>query len=354
MKTTSSVLALVPWLISFAVASVPFAPRPSPRLTMRRANDVGKPLLSVPIHLRAGGAESPLPPGTRAAPFVEAPLRVPAGGASEPADGNDDEFDHIAVSKKLKNRNHTNLRRKFTHTAFGFLFAGLHHYFPRHYFLPPMTFLTVGTLVTEFLRYRRGFRWINRAYHFCLGNVLRKHEMEGKFTGAFYYFSGVLGSVYFFPKTASTMGILQLALADPSASYFGKNTRHVYWSRIENGLFGFGRNKGILGFLGGALFCFPFNYRIFKVARWGVGGAPGGDRAVATVSLLLGLAGALADLAVPTPPLTMPRKVLGIPMPHFHVDDNFVVPIFSSWACTKIFALVGWDDKLGLSKNIIF
>ena len=86
-----------------------------------------------------------------------------------------------------------------------------------------------------------------------------RHEMEGKFTGSFYYFAGVTASAYLFPKTASTMGIFQLALADPSASYFGKNTRHIYWSRIENGLGGFGRNKGILGFLGGALFCFPFN-----------------------------------------------------------------------------------------------
>ena len=41
-------------------------------------------------------------------------------------------------------------------------------------------------------------------------------------------------------------------------------------------------------------------------------------------------------------------------MPHFHVDDNFVVPLFSSWACTKIFALVGWEDGVGLAKHILF
>jgi len=195
---------------------------------------------------------------------------------------------------------------------------------------------------------------MNVALHYFLGGALRKHEMEGKFTGSFYYFAGVTASAYMFPKTAGTMGICQLALADPSASYFGRRTRHIYWSRIENGLGGIGRNKGILGFLGGALFCFPFNYRVFKIAKWGTVGTPGGEMAVISASLLLGLAGAFADLAVPTPALTMPKKVLGIPVPPFHVDDNFVVPIFSGWACTKIFEMVGWDDGLKLAKHIIF
>lgn len=261
------------------------------------------------------------------------------------------EGSHVGIAKKLKNRNHTNLSRKFTHAGFGIFFACLNQFLPRHRFVPAMAILTASTLVMELLRYRRGFRWMNVALHFFLGGALRKHEMEGKFTGSFYYFAGVAASAYLFPKTAGTMGICQLALADPSASYFGRRTRHIYWSRIENGLGGIGRNKGILGFLGGALFCFPFNYRVFKIARWGTGGIPGGEVAILSASLLLGLAGAFADLAVPTPVVTMPRKVLGVPVPPFHVDDNFVVPIFSGWACTKIFEIVGWDDGLQLAKH---
>merc|ERR1712071_443762 len=103
--------------------------------------------------------------------------------------------------------------------------------------------------------------------------TMRKHEMEGKFTGSLYYLSGVTLSAYLYPKTATTLGIFQLAIADPTASYFGRMTRHVYWSRIENGFFGIGRNKGILGFVGGALVCFPFNYRVLSVAKWGANGA---------------------------------------------------------------------------------
>ena len=78
----------------------------------------------------------------------------------------------------------------------------------------------------------------------------------------------------------------QLALADPSASYFGRATRHVYWSRIEGGLGGFGRNKGVLGFLGGALFCFPFNYRVLSLASYaGAASLPGGQAAIAAYAL---------------------------------------------------------------------
>lgn len=277
------------------------------------------------------------------------PARSPTAATGPSASGDD----HMSIAKKLRNRNATNLTRKFTHASFGIFFACLNQIIPRARFVPGMAVVTGTSLLMELLRYRSGFGWINGVLHFFLGKALRKHEMEGKFTGSFYYFAGVTATAYLYPQTAATLGILQLALADPSASYFGKMTRNVYWSRIENGLLGFGRNKGLLGFLGGALFCLPFNFRIFKMARWGAKGVPGGDSALLTASLLLGLAGAFADLAVPTPVLTMPKKVLGVPVPPFHVDDNFVVPIFSGWACVKIFDMMGWDAGLALADYII-
>ena len=69
--------------------------------------------------------------------------------------------------------------------------------------------------------------------HFVLGGTLRRQEMEGKFTGSLYYFTGVTMTAALFPQTCASLGICQLALADPSASYFGMQTKHVYWSRIE-------------------------------------------------------------------------------------------------------------------------
>lgn len=346
MNTTISphlLFAIAIALTLFPAQASRFPIAPSLRRRSSNGND-GRSSVPFPATtIRAGGGggdTTTLPPNS-----------LPTSSSLNDDDGSDV---HVEIAKKLGNRNRTNLSRKFTHAAFGIFFACLNQFLPRERFVPGMAILTGATLLMELLRYQKGFRWMNAALHFFLGGALRKHEMEGKFTGSFYYFSGVLATSYGFPRTAATMGICQLALADPSASYFGRRTRHVYWSRIENGLGGIGRNKGILGFLGGALFCFPFNYRVFKIARWGAKGVPGGEMAIVSVSLLLGLAGAFADLTVPTPALTVPEKVLGIPVPPFHVDDNFVVPIFSAWACTKIFQLVGWDDGLELAKHIIF
>ena len=248
-------------------------------------------------------------------------------------------------AKKLRNRNAINIKRKLTHAGFGVFFALCNNIIPRSKFLPFMVSTTSFTLFMELFRYRKGFGWMNRALHFVLGSALRKQEMEGKFTGSFYYFLGVTSCTYWFPGTPATLGIIQLALADPSASYFGRQTRHIYWSRIENGLGGFGRNKGVLGFLGGALFCVPFNFLILSSAKWSlIGLSRPVWKELLGASFALGVAGAFADLAVPTPALTMPDKILGIKVPPFHVDDNFVVPIFSAYACREIFNVLGWNN----------
>lgn len=123
------------------------------------------------------------------------------------------------------------------------------------------------------------------------------------------------------------------------------------FNRIYSGLWGFGRNKGVLGFIGGALFCFPFNYRVLSLAKLG---ANKNRSSLVVASLALGLAGAFADLAVPTPALTLPKKIFGIPVPPLHVDDNFVVPIVSGFACTKTFEYLKWPTDVQLAKFILF
>ena len=133
----------------------------------------------------------------------------------------------------MQNRNHTNLRRKVMHASFGFFFAALNHFIPKATFVPGMAILTSATLLMELLRYRKTFSWMNDILHFVLGSSLRKHEMDGKFTGSFYYFLGVTVTAALYPTSCATLGICQLAIADPTASYFGRATRHVYWSRIE-------------------------------------------------------------------------------------------------------------------------
>lgn len=130
------------------------------------------------------------------------------------------------------------------HASFGFLFSAANHLIPTKYFVTGMTVLSSATLLMELLRYKPGFHWMNECLHFVLGDSLRKHEMDGKFTGSFYFFCGVATVSKVYSKSSATLAILQLAVADPMASYFGKKTRHIYWSRIENGFGGIGRNKG--------------------------------------------------------------------------------------------------------------
>ena len=126
--------------------------------------------------------------------------------------------------------------------------------------------------------------------------------------------------------------------------------RFLISALLFSGLGGIGRNKGLLGFIGGALACVPMNYRLLSKAQFGTPVLPS---ALWTASLLLGFAGAFADLAVPTPTLTLPKKLLGIRVPPFHVDDNFVVPIFSAMACQYIFQFVGFEPDLALAKFLI-
>lgn len=257
---------------------------------------------------------------------------------------------HKSIAKKLKNRNSQNFKRKIMHASWGLLFAGLNQALPKAKFVPGMAALSSATLIMELLRYRPRFHVINDILHFCLGSSLRKHEMDGKFTGSFYFFTGVTLSAALYSKPCATLGICQLAIADPSASYFGRKTRHVYWSRIENGLGGFGRNKGVLGFLGGAVTCVPFNYRMLTLAsKVGHNILPGGKLTLLAASFAMGLAGAFADLAVPTPALVLPKRICGVRVPPFHVDDNFVVPVVSGFACQKVFESLGWSTGLEFS-----
>ncbi|KAL3942203.1 MAG: hypothetical protein SGBAC_003550 [Bacillariaceae sp.] len=258
---------------------------------------------------------------------------------------------HKQIAKKLKSRNATNFRRKVLHACFGFFFAGLNHFIPKAKFVPGMAVLTTGCLTMELLRYRKGFGWMNEVLHFVLGSSLRKHEMDGKFTGSFYYFLGVTVTAALYPTSCATLGICQLAIADPTASYFGRATRHIYWSRIENGLGGIGRNKGMLGFLGGGICCVPMNYRLLSLAKFGHSVT---RTNLLIASLAMGLAGAFADLAVPTPTLTLPKRIRGVRVPPFHLDDNFVVPVFAGFACKKIFEALQWSADLDLAKFLIF
>jgi len=162
-------LAALAILSSSAAATAPFGSSPF------RANHFGRSVVHATAKLRAG----------------DITIR---GGAATRAEGDADKGIPEAtdeIAKNLQNRNHTNLQRKFTHAGFGILFACLNQFLPHEQFVSGMAILTSVTLLMELLRYRQGFRWMNQVLHFFLGGTLRKNEMEGGFTGSFYYFSGL-------------------------------------------------------------------------------------------------------------------------------------------------------------------
>lgn len=129
-----------------------------------------------------------------------------------------------------------------------------------------------------------------------------------------------------------------------------QNGSRIVWY-IFSGLGGIGRNKGMLGFLGGGICCVPMNYRLLSLAKFGHSVT---RTNLLIASLAMGLAGAFADLAVPTPTLTLPKRIRGVRVPPFHLDDNFVVPVFAGFACKKIFEALQWSADLDLAKFLIF
>ena len=97
--------------------------------------------------------------------------------------------------------------------------------------------------------------------------------------------------------------------------------------------------------------CVPMNYVLLSKAQFGA--TVPSTSAIWIASLALGVAGAFADLAVPTPTLTLPKKVFGVRVPPFHVDDNVVVPVFSGYACKKVFQCLAFPSDLSLAKFLI-
>ena len=70
-------------------------------------------------------------------------------------------------------------------------------------------------------------------------------------------------------------------------------------------------------------------------------------------SVLIGAAGAFADLIVPTPNLSMPKKVLGLKMPPLHIDDNFVIPIVTGFCASLVCKWLEIDEEVKFKKFLL-
>ena len=256
-----------------------------------------------------------------------------------------------SLSRTLTPRNSLHLKRKLFHASLGLVFAALYQRVSRSLFLKCTSSLSLLLLSLEVLRYRRGFLWLNKLLHLFFSGVLRRGEMrQGRLSGVFYYAGGVALTAFGFSPPAAVLGIVQLAVADPVASLVGRLTADLKWSRVwtsrpssssssssstsstSSPSIPAKKGKGLLGALAGALACLPFNYLMFRSASWGVSSLPS-PSSLLLLSLSIGLTAGVADLLVPTPPITL---YLGKTWPEMHVDDNFVVPIAAAAVAERL------------------
>lgn len=127
-----------------------------------------------------------------------------------------------------------------------------------------------------------------------------------------------------FSKPAATVGILCLACLDPVAAFAGSLAeREMPWARLKNG-------KSVVGFVFAA--CAGITVAATTLAQ-----APASSMSskyAIAAGVLVGWAGATAELMVPTP-----RVVIGPKRIPITIDDNAIIPIVSAAVCDALLNL---------------
>ncbi len=204
----------------------------------------------------------------------------------------------------LKNRSDLHVARKIWHMV------GVFTMFAAWVFLPfwaSMTFLVLGWLIfvpADFIRQRNPD--FNRSLAGVFRPIMRSNELN-RLAGTTYLITGTLLITLFFNKGVVALSLLFLAFADPIASYIG-----IKYGKDK--IFG---HKSVQGFVAAfvvcASLCFLFLF-YNQVQEY-----------ILIVSLMAGLIGALAEL-----------------IPLGKLDDNFTMPVASSFGLTVLFYFFGY------------
>jgi diacylglycerol kinase (CTP) len=208
------------------------------------------------------------------------------------------------ITIPLKSKSDIHLARKLWHFTGVVLIAVLYHNLSRQEAIVALIAAATLSLVVDLIRLRSpkvneivmsSFRWI-----------VRDCEKD-RFAGTTYLLIGVLIIVVFFPVSIVKLSLLFLALADPTASYFG-----VRYGRDK--LFG---EKSLQGTMAAFFVCTLVSAGYFFMTNMMV-------ERILLVSLLAGISGALAEA-----------------IPIGKIDDNFLLPIVSSILLWIIYSLFG-------------
>ncbi len=204
----------------------------------------------------------------------------------------------------LRPRNDLHFARKFFHFVGVVFLAVCYHNMARETALLILSMTALATIALDILRVRVGS--LNAFILSVFGPLMREHERT-KWTGFTYLIVGVLFTVALFPKHIVNMALLFLAIADPTASYFG-----IRFGKDK--LFG---RKSLQGSLAAFFACTLVSIVYYVAHRLML-------NRLLIVGILSGLAGAFAE-AVP----------LG------RLDDNLVLPVLSSAQLWLIFYVFG-------------
>ena len=102
--------------------------------------------------------------------------------------------------------------------------------------------VTIFFVAVDYFRYH--IEWIQKWFGIFFSSMLRKHELEGKLTGATWAFIGGTISVFIFEKDIAVLALLFMSVGDTVAALIGQR-----YGRIKIG------RKTMEGFAGGLVSC---------------------------------------------------------------------------------------------------
>ena len=102
--------------------------------------------------------------------------------------------------------------------------------------------ITICFVTVDYFRFRIG--WIQKWFRIFFSSMLRKHELEGKLTGATWAFIGATISVFLFEKDIAVLALLFMSVGDTVAALIGQR-----YGKIKVG------EKSLEGFAGGFISC---------------------------------------------------------------------------------------------------
>lgn len=200
--------------------------------------------------------------------------------------------------QKLRTRADLHWARKIFHITSILAILSCMVFLPRELCWKLYLILGIPLVILDFLRPH--LPKFNRIALKLIGPVIRKHEVR-KASGSSYAILGIGLAYLFLPTLMAQLGVLCLAVGDPTASLFG-----LLWGRGK-----FWGNKSLAGYLSGGFFCTLSSYLFLSLTNPPL--ITG--HSLLAISLACGFVGATAEL-----------------VQLFNLDDNLTQPLITgSW-----------------------